>query len=209
MRERRPRGGRAAAAAAAEGTTRPRCTPPTLPQLARPAPSAAPIARWRLRPLRAAATPGRRLHGRLDGRAAAVLQRPCETRQRGKRGAVSRGRRGLDGRAAGRQRRRHQTTLTAARVPARTCRCSFLHAARTCQSRPRRAAERPALAAMAAATTPRTRAVGATQSAVAAARVEVPASTDASRLARGGRLGRGLMGHQVRAAAEAAHLPRC
>ena len=81
----------------------------------------------------------------------------------------------------------------------------FLHGALTCGDRARRAVERSEVAAMAAGATPGTWAVGATRSAGAAARVEVPASTERPPVSSSRRRD-GATGARVRALGAAAHL---
>jgi len=111
---------------------------------------------------------------RRCGAAAAAL-RPATTRQTGQDEAwVSRARGpGSDPAVAASPGR-----ATAAHEAARTRTQRISHAPRTSQNRPRWTAERSAVTANAAATTPSTGTVGAAPSASAAARIEVPASTD-------------------------------
>ena len=73
-----------------------------------------------------------------SGGAAAALRRRPDLRQRGKRRAMSRGRRGREARVAWRQQQRHQAAPTVIRVAECMHMRHFSHAARTSQMRPRR-----------------------------------------------------------------------
>ena len=205
---RRPRDDPTAAAAAAAGGRRAPRTPPALRLPPRPSPTAGAHVQRPLRPLRPAGRPPQPARRACGGGAAMVLRRRPDLRQRVKRGGMSRGRAGREPRAAWWQQRWHRAAPTVASGRCMQAHAAFSHAARTSQKRPRSAAERLSAAAVATAATPGTRAVQRVPVAAAAARVEVPASTEAAP----GEWHRGRDGADralVRALVAAAHLRRC
>lgn len=170
----RPRGDLAAAAAVAGPAACAPRTPPTLLAAARPAPAAAPTARRPLRPLQAALWPKGPARSAHCGGAATALW-PAPTRQTGRDESWATRTRGAGVAAAAAAA---SSNVTAVHAATRTHTCSVFRVLLTWRNRPRRAAERSAVAAVAAAMTPRAWAIGRRPSEGVAMRVEVPASAE-------------------------------